>query len=108
MTVVKSTVLLLRVYLFCQEISLLKFVPPNTSSQIALRFFDSPSSIEMKMAPSGESRSRARSSLGYIMLHQSEWKRPLDSGLATRRPPSSSNSPLEAAYSACVSAKSSS
>ena len=62
----------------------------------------------MKIAPSSLNRSLASMSLGYIIEHQSEWKRPFDSGLATRRPPSSSYSPLPASYSARVLEKSSS
>ena len=63
---------------------------PNTSSQILFSSSYSPLSMLMTIAPSSLSRSLASSRRGYIMLHQSEWKRPLDSGLATRRPPSSS------------------
>ena len=56
----------------------------------------------IKIEPSSESKSLASSSLGYIIEHQSEWKRPFDSGFETKRPPSSSKSPLSASYSALV------
>ena len=73
-----------------------------------MRLACSVESMLTKIAPSSASRFRASFSRGYIMLSQSEWKRPLDSVLATSRLPLESACPDLARYSAVVSAKSSS